>query len=50
MWKHPYTGCMCPAPLVREVDLKWMQVTSILEDVMADLTLVGVEFELDELN
>ena len=30
MWECPCTDCMCPIPLVEELDLIWMQVMSFL--------------------
>ena len=30
MWEHPCTDCVCPMPLVEELDLMWPQVTPFL--------------------
>ena len=31
LWEHYYTDSVCPVPLVRELDLTWMKVTSFLK-------------------
>lgn len=48
MWEHSYTDCLCPVPLMRELDLMWRQVTSFLR-MLAAITLVGGGMEGQEL-
>lgn len=45
----PYVPGVCLLPLVVELDLRRMQVSSFLRSVLAVVTLVGVWLEMVEL-